>query len=167
MKKLLGIVVLGLLFLNSCSTPYQKSGFSGGYKEYFINENTFKIVAKGNAFTSQEKVQLIVLVRASEICKNKGKDIVEVLTANSRMKTSLYSTPSQGITTYTPGQQSSTVYSGGSVGSVSKPIAEITVRIYKYAELNSSKEKIQKDNAYGVKYFIAEDIIKYIKPTLN
>ena len=157
--------ILFLILISSCSTPYQKSGLTGGYKEYVLGDSTFKITARGNAFTSLEKVQNIVLVRSAELC-SKYDDVVEVISSNSRFKTNLYSTPSQPVTTY-GSNQTSTVYYGGSTGTVSKPRAEIVFKCREYSELNINEDELEKSSDYGVKYFSAKKVLQYIKPTLE
>ncbi len=58
MKKIL--LITFLFILSNCSTPYQKNSFTGGYKDNQLSHNSFRVVAKGNAFTSLDKVQNIV-----------------------------------------------------------------------------------------------------------
>jgi len=154
-----------IILINACSTPYQKSGLTGGYKEYYLGDNTVKVTARGNAFTSLEKVQNIVLVRSAELC-NITDDVIEVISSNSRFKTNLYSTPSQPVTTY-GSNQTSTVYYGGSTGTISKPRAEIIFKCREYSELNTTESELEKSSEYGVKYFSAKKVLQYIKPTLE
>lgn len=60
----IGILTFSLL---GCATPYQRAGFRGGYIDYPINEQTYQITFRGNAYTSSDKVQEYLLYRASEL----------------------------------------------------------------------------------------------------
>ena len=48
------LVVLGLV---GCSTPYQSMGFSGGVEAQQMTANTYRIVARGNGYTSGTVIQ--------------------------------------------------------------------------------------------------------------
>lgn len=63
------VCLLASLFLASCTspTPYQPSGIRGGYSEEQLEKDVFRINADGNIYTSQERLNNILLVRASEL----------------------------------------------------------------------------------------------------
>tara|TARA_B100001063_G_C16506776_1_gene424773 strand:+ start:131 stop:628 length:498 start_codon:yes stop_codon:yes gene_type:complete len=160
MKKIL--LITFLFILSNCSTPYQKNSFTGGYKDNQLSHNSFRVVAKGNAFTSLDKVQNIVLMRAAELTVNNNYDIFEVIKSSTRINSSIVSSPRETITTHTPGQApTSTVY-GGNISTIKKPTADIIIKMYKYSELNTTKDKLLKDRNYGTSLFIGEETKKYL-----
>ena len=75
MKKLLGIVVLGLL-VGGCATPYGPKGLMGGFEDISLGDNKHKITWGGNAYTSKAKLIYFTERRASEICRS-GFDILD------------------------------------------------------------------------------------------
>ena len=113
-----------------------------------------------------DKVEIIVLLRASELTIENGSDFFEVLDSNRRIKTAIVSTPTQTITTHKIGQPTTSQTYGGSVTSIDKPIADITIKIFKYSDLNTSEEELKKNRNYGKIYFIAEETKKYLSQSL-
>ena len=67
----LGVVGLASALIIAC-TPYQPMGFMGGVDDLQLNETTYRIIARGNAYTSSERVWDFVLLRASEIAISRG-----------------------------------------------------------------------------------------------
>ena len=130
MKKIL--LITFLFILSNCSTPYQKNSFmglTGGYKDSQLSHNSFRVVAKGNAFTSLDEVQNIVLMRAAELTVNNNYDVFQIIKSNTRINSSIVSNPGQTITTYTPGQASSSATHGGSISTIKKPTADIIIKM--------------------------------------
>ncbi|MCP4666945.1 MAG: hypothetical protein GY849_11315 [Deltaproteobacteria bacterium] len=70
MKRLLPIAIA--LFLCGCATPYQKKGFSGGYKETRLKKNVFRVSFKGNSFTDKRRASDFALLRCAELTLEKG-----------------------------------------------------------------------------------------------
>ena len=168
MKKIL--LITFLFILSNCSTPYQKNSFmglTGGYKDSQLSHNSFRVVAKGNAFTSLDEVQNIVLMRAAELTVNNNYDVFQIIKSNTRINSSIVSNPGQTITTYTPGQASSSATHGGSISTIKKPTADIIIKMYKYSELNTTKDKLLKDRNYGASLFIGEETTKYLSSSFT
>lgn len=149
-----------LIFLISCATPYQKSGFTGGYTDYQMSEDVFKVKFRGNVLVDLDTTKRYALVRAAEI------------------------TIEQGGFMFVPGAIDKTVeeftnfYDDGysfTFSSYNKPKTEIEFTIFSYQDLRdltditasdaeileTMKEiiKLEPNSAY-----IAEDVIRYMKP---
>jgi hypothetical protein len=62
--------VLFLFILGGCatSTPYEKSGFGGGYTDFETQPGIYYVSFQGNAYTSKETVIRFWHERAAEIC---------------------------------------------------------------------------------------------------
>lgn len=69
-KKILSTLLLTLII--SCSTPYKKDGFMGGFSEMKVNEKTWKVDFRGNAYTSSRTVENFALRRAAELTIEQG-----------------------------------------------------------------------------------------------
>ncbi len=73
MKNLLKILpLLVIIFsITSCSTPYQKIGYSGGYSERKISSDkdgqSFIVSFNGNGYTNHQKVEDFAFLRSAEI----------------------------------------------------------------------------------------------------
>jgi hypothetical protein len=55
-----------------CATPYQQSGYRGGFTETRLAPDIFAISFAGNSFTSPERVSDFALLRAAELTLNNG-----------------------------------------------------------------------------------------------
>lgn len=85
MKKL--VAYIAFFILTSClGTPYQPSGFTGGYSELQIGKNRYKITFKGNAYTGSETVENRAMLRAAEFTLELGKDLFSIIEERGRRK---------------------------------------------------------------------------------
>ncbi len=66
------IVVVCAVVASACGTTYTKRGLMGGVDEVQLNENTWRISARGNAYTSEEAVLDMVLLRSADIASQNG-----------------------------------------------------------------------------------------------
>lgn len=57
-----------------CATAYQSSGFTGGYKDAKLDENTYRVSFQGNGMTSRETVEIYGLYRCAELTVERGFD---------------------------------------------------------------------------------------------
>lgn len=109
---------LGFLVLAGCSTKYQEMGFSGGVAAQHITADTFRIVARGNAYTGSTTVQDYVLLKAAETTKAAGATHFILVSAADAARVSYDVT-------------APTKYGPGSVDSVIKPGQDAYIRILK------------------------------------
>lgn len=68
-----------LIFLMSCSTPYQPKGMLGGYSEEKILTNMYKVEFKGNQHTKPDLIQKYLLYRCAELTKENGFEYFTVV----------------------------------------------------------------------------------------
>ena len=77
MKKL---GALGLaLALAGCATAYQPMGFSGGFEELKLSQDTYRIRVSGNGYTSTGRAENIALLRAAELTLQDGYERFVIL----------------------------------------------------------------------------------------
>ena len=93
MKTLVTIICLGLAILVGCATPYQPKGFKGGYSEVQLGANTFRVNFRGNAYTSRERVDTLLLYRCAELTVQNGYDYFIVVREDSEARTDTHTTP--------------------------------------------------------------------------
>lgn len=80
--------VLVVLFTSvlGCSTPYQQKDIFGGFSETQLDTNVWRIRFSGNAFTGQDKVRDLSLLRACEIALSTGYSYVAVVSDRDQVK---------------------------------------------------------------------------------
>lgn len=83
-------VILSVLFLISCSTPYQPIGALGGYSSSKIGANTFQVEFKGNQHTNTLKTFEYLERRCAEITIENGYEYFIVYEDNSYVKEDIY-----------------------------------------------------------------------------
>ena len=157
---------LGLIgaLLAACSTAYKEEGFGGGYSDIPLAQNVVQVSARGNGYTSEEKVRKIALVRAADITIQSGFSTVVILGVNERSSSS--------VGGYVPGTNQSTttgqatVYGNNAFGSastsgyftpaspiiVTKHKASFTIRMFRPGEPGAE----QGLNAKGISRMVAQ-----------
>ncbi len=66
------ILVLILVTLSGCATPYQPMGWKGGYEETPAGDNKYIVEFRGNAHVGKTQARNYALRRAGELCVEKG-----------------------------------------------------------------------------------------------
>ncbi len=66
------IIIVVMINVSGCSTPYKESGFMGGYTDSKIGEGQYLVTFTGNGYTSMGQAKQYALRRASEVCSNDG-----------------------------------------------------------------------------------------------
>lgn len=66
------VLLLGALALAGCATSYQPMGFSGGFEEVKLSQDTYRIRVSGNGYTSTGRAENIALLRAAELTLQDG-----------------------------------------------------------------------------------------------
>ena len=61
-----------VLLLAGCATQYQPLGEEGGYAETELGNDTFEVAFIGNSQTGTEMVEEFALLRAAELCLERG-----------------------------------------------------------------------------------------------
>jgi len=66
------VLILLLITLYNCSTPYQPKGMLGGYSEEKILNNMYKVEFEGNQHSDPGTIQHYLLYRCAELTKEMG-----------------------------------------------------------------------------------------------
>lgn len=61
-----------LVLVCGCATPYQSSGWSGGYSDTRLREDVFSVRFRGNGHTSAERCSDFALLRCAELSLENG-----------------------------------------------------------------------------------------------
>lgn len=84
-------LILAIVLLTSCATPYQESGWRGGYYELAVAAEIYQVNFAGNGYTGIMTVKAYWLRRCAELTKLKGFQFFEVVGTDSGTDTSAYS----------------------------------------------------------------------------
>ena len=88
-------MVLLMAVLGGCATPYQDMGFRGGVEAQRMTADTYRIVARGNAYTAGTAIQDYTLLKAAEATKAAGATHFAVISASDASRTGAIATPGQ------------------------------------------------------------------------
>jgi hypothetical protein len=119
------IAVLTLTLLTGCSTPYQQTGFSGGFTETRLQENAFSVSFRGNGYTSRERSTDFALLRCAELTMEHGFRFFVIADSTQDTKTAYYNTGESSQTygtVHTVGNTSYGSFNTSSSGSMTVPI---------------------------------------------
>ena len=100
-----------LSLLAGCATGYKPSGFSGGYSEMALNQDSYIVSFNGNGFTGEGTVQSYLLRRCAELTLNKGYRYFVLVTGKTSVDSAIMQTPT------TVNVNSSSSYNGYGYGS--------------------------------------------------
>ena len=92
-KKLLSLLASGSLLFVSCATGYQAKGLTGGYSDFRLDANTFRVEFRGNAFTSRQNVETYLLYRCAELTSEAGYDYFVTVNSDTEARQGAYTTP--------------------------------------------------------------------------
>jgi hypothetical protein len=110
------------LALGACSTGYQRMGFTGGYEELRLSQDSFQISVRGNSYTSPEKAERIALLRACELTLSNGFERFVVVGGRGVQERHAGSEP---IIT----QRSGNTYTTTGGEAITKPSGNIVIRM--------------------------------------
>jgi hypothetical protein len=152
--RILGIVLL-CAALAGCATKYQQMGFTGGVAAEQITADTWRIQARGNAYTNSSTVQDYVLLKAAETTPAAGGTYFQMVSAADASRASTFVTPGTSTTNFV-GNTAFTTTSPGSVHTVIKPGQDVYVRVLKSAP-----------NAPTPGVYSAAEIIQFVGPRVQ
>ncbi len=119
MKAILLMAIVSI-FLTGCVTPYQSSGWRGGYSHLQLDRNLFRVSFSGNGFTSMSRAIDFNLLRSAEITLRMGYKYFQIVKSYSGHSYSSYRTPARAQTSFY-GNSASTTITGGNTYYISKP----------------------------------------------
>jgi hypothetical protein len=79
MKRIVGLLLLGVVALVGCATSYQRMGTTGGYSENRVDANTFLVEFRGNGYTPRQSVETYLLHRCAEVTAEAGYDYFVII----------------------------------------------------------------------------------------
>lgn len=98
------LIVLTLVIITACATPYQKSGFSGGFSETRLANDMYEVTFNGNGYTGSQTVKNYLLRRCAELTQINGYTHFLPISRDASEDTSYstsYNSTTNQATTYT------------------------------------------------------------------
>ncbi len=130
-------VVAGTLLGTACATSYQRTGLTGGFKDTQLAPDVFRVSFSGNAYTSVDRVQDFVLLRAAELTLANNFKFFAVINSSDQSRTETSVTSGSAHTTgevFAPGgvgtYSGTTTYSPPQVTTRYKPGVGMTIRAF-------------------------------------
>ena len=114
-----------VVLLSGCATSYKSSGFAGGYSDTQLSPDSFRVMFRGNAYTSPEKMQDFALLRAADVVQQHGFTCFAVVKEST-------STAVEGDKTSGTSVTSGSVESFGSGAYLTARPAHARVQIYDF-----------------------------------
>jgi len=65
-------VIAVALIMANCATPYQSTGFTGGYSDTALGPNVYRVSFQGNGYTSLSRAQDFAMLRAADTTLSHG-----------------------------------------------------------------------------------------------
>lgn len=126
------VALVALIACSACATRYQDMGFGGGVAAHQMTQDTFRIVARGNGYTSATAIQDYAILKAAETTKSHGGTHFVVVGGGDASGQGTITTPGQAQTTLI-GNTAYTTYSPGMVRRYVKPGQDLMIRVISVA----------------------------------
>lgn len=144
------VLLLILALISGCATKYQDIGFSGGVAAQQMTSNTFRIIARGNSYTSINTVKDYMVLKAAETAKQNGATHFVIISAEDASRNEQIVTPGRATTSF-HNNVAHTTYSPAMVHNQFKPGQDAYIRIVSV-----------ENGALPANAISADEIIKYV-----
>jgi hypothetical protein len=149
-------IVLVAATLCGCATKYQDMGFTGGVTAEPVMTDVYRIVARGNGYTSQDRIQDFSLMKAAETTLAAGGSHFVIVDQSNRTKVDVGQTP--GIAqTNVVGNTAFTTYTPGTTYNIVKPGEALLIRVL----------RLRPGETPPPAAFAAQDIVNTMGPRLK
>lgn len=142
--------------MTGCATKYQQMGLTGGVTAEPVMTDVYRIIARGNGYTSLDRVQDFVLLKAAETTLAAGGSHFVVV--NEANRTSVISGQTPGtVQTSVYGRTAFTTYNPGTTYNIVRPGEAVLIRVI----------RLKPGEAPPPGAFPAHDIVNNIGPRLK
>jgi hypothetical protein len=121
-------LIAGCIASAGCATRYQDMGFSGGVTAQQITADRFRIVARGNGYTSRTTIDDFVLLKAAETTISQGGTHFVYVNGRDASRTATVTLPGQAQTQLI-GNTAYTTYRPATHYEVSKPGQDVIIQV--------------------------------------
>jgi hypothetical protein len=156
-----------ILVLSACATPYQPKGFTGGYSDARLDENTVRVSFLGNGNTDKDTVETSSLYRCAEVTLQDGFDYFIIASGGTTRDSNTVTTADSYHEYKTKkvklkgnrrvySEDINGYYQPGETFNVVNYSSNVTIKMYK------GKKPANNPNAYD-----AHSIIRYLTPAIK
>lgn len=125
----IALAALLLLVASGCSTEYGKMGLTGGVDAEPVSNDTYRITALGNGFTSPEQIQDYALLKAAETALAQGQTYFTILGDQNETTNAVGQTPGT-LSMNTFGTSTFATYNPGISYDIIKPGQDVMIRVW-------------------------------------
>lgn len=122
------ILVIVALLLGGCSTKYHEMGFTGGVAAEPVMTDVYRIIARGNGYTSADRVQDFALLKAAETTLAAGASHFVIVDQANRTRVDVVQSPGT-VQTSVVGRTAVSTYTPGSTDTFIKPGESLIIRV--------------------------------------
>jgi len=126
------LVLVALVAVLSAGLDWNHMPSGGGVKSQQITGNTFRIVSRGNAYTSNVKIQDYTLLKAAETTRAAGATHFMIVSSEDATRTGYIETASTARTTVS-GNTAHTTFDPGAKIQLVKPGQDTYIRVFTIA----------------------------------
>ena len=149
-------VLVAAAMLGGCATKYQDMGYSGGVSAEPVMTDVYRTVARGNGYTSPDRVQDFALMKAAETTLAAGGNYFVIVDQANRTRVDVGQTPGTAQTNVI-GHTAITTYSPGATYNIVKPGEALMIRVLRLKPTESPPPGA----------FPAQDIVNTMGPRLK
>ncbi len=138
MVRFIAVTLLVTLMTACAATEYQSFGSTGGYRDTQLAPDVFRVSFLGNGFTSDERVQDFVMLRAAELTLANNANYFVVISSADQSRIDTHVAPGSSrtsgtVSTYgnTGYYSGTTTYSAPQVQTYYKPGAGMMIRTFR------------------------------------
>ena len=144
-------LLLAVAMVAACGgcTPYKQLGLMGGVDDLQLNQRSYRVFARGNGFSSSERVHNFILLRASQLAIVHGYEGFIVDSSENQTESSTIVTPGYATTTTLSGF-STTTFSPPIISSIRKPAYMVYVTLVHQGGINAKLVFDRLAPEYGV-----------------
>jgi hypothetical protein len=150
------VLLSALALTGACATKYQDMGFTGGVAAEQLTVNTWRILARGNGYTSSTQIQDFVLLKAAETTKSAGGTHFIAGYSQDMTRRVEFSTAPGAVTTFN-GNMAFTTFTPGTTQTFIKPGQAVYIQVV----------SITPGTAVPAGAISADEIIAFIGPRLR
>lgn len=81
------------LLISACATSYQSKGLTGGFTDFRLDANTYRVTFEGNGHTSRQTVETYLLYRCAELTAQSGYDYFLTINSDTEARHNVVTTP--------------------------------------------------------------------------
>ena len=150
------VVLLAATILSGCATKYQDMGFTGGVAAEPVMTDVYRIVARGNAYTSADRVSDFSLLKAAETTLAAGASHFLIVDQSNRTRVDVGQTTGV-MQTNVVGRTAFTTYTPGATYNIVKPGEALLIRVV----------RLRPGETPPAGAFPAQDIVNTMGPRLK